>query len=465
MEVTMELWTDYEGRTIDGAYPLTKLIRPEGRSAFFSTSNGTGVPTVIRLIESHFDDEEILARWRRIAALNHANLVAMKKYGQVMLDETSLVYAVMEPVEANLGEILDQRRLTVLETKQLAASLLSALEALHANGFVHEHVEPANVLAVGETIKLRSDCIREAPEGVEGSAAKARDVRDYAVLLLQCLTQQRTLAAAARDLPLTAPFEEIVRRGISGEWGLEQIGKALGPVAISAPAPAPVPARAGAAPAVSSAAARGSAASSAAAADAPRRTPGAFSGSAASSGSVSHAASPDRRRIALEDEPAGLGRGAGLRAVIGLLAAAVLFLGWHFLHGRPKSEGTAPPPIATPAPILENGRSTPSVPKTPPVELEQQQAARNDAAAPATGQWHVVAFTYNHEDQAREKAANLARQHPDLRLNVFTPNGRAPYMVTVGGAMSREQAFALAGKAKREGLPRDVYAQNYRGRR
>jgi hypothetical protein len=30
--------------------------------------------------------------------------------------------------------------------------------------------------------------------------------------------------------------------------------------------------------------------------------------------------------------------------------------------------------------------------------------------------------------------------------------------------MSREQAFALSGKAKREGLPRDVYAQNYHGR-
>ena len=490
----MELWTDYEGRTIDGAYPLTKLLRPEGRSAFFSTSNGTGVPTVIRLIESHFDDEEILARWRGIAALNQANLVQMKKYGQVTLDGTSLVYAVMEPVEANLGEIVCQRRLTVVETKQVAASLLSALEALHANGFVHEHVEPANVLAVGEMIKLRSDCVRQAPEGEEGRKLKSRDVRDLAVVLLQSLTQQRTLEAAARDLPLAAPFDEIVRKAMTGEWGLAQVSKALGPVPVETRAPAggsasaagsasavmpapgatpkvPVGASAAAAAALSSAASASSA-STAQGVVASRSVAGATRDASASpsSSAASPGVAANRRRVAVENEPAGLGRGAGLRAIIGLLAAAILFLGWHFLHGRSASQGTAPPPIATPAPILENGAAASAGMTSPPVEVNHAESAGSDAAAaaatgPATGQWRVIAFTYNHEDQAREKAAALAKAHSSLRFNVFTPTGRAPYLVTVGGAMSREQAFALSGKAKREGLPRDVYAQNYRGRR
>ena len=170
----MELWTEYEGRTIDGGFPLAKLLQPEGRSAFFSTPNGTGTPTVIRLIESHFDDEEILARWRGVEALHHPNLVELKKFGKAELDGTQLVYAVMEPAEANLGEIVGERRLTVPETTQIAASLVAALEALHSNGFVHEHVEPGNVLAVGEEIKLRSDCIRETPEGAEGRELKRR---------------------------------------------------------------------------------------------------------------------------------------------------------------------------------------------------------------------------------------------------------------------------------------------------
>jgi hypothetical protein len=477
----MELWTEYEGRTIDGAYPLTKLIRPEGRSAFFSTSNGTGVPTVIRLIESHFDDEEILARWRGIEALNQANLVKLKQFGQVTLDGTSLVYAVMEPVEANLAEIVCERRLTVIEAKQMAASLLAALETLHANGFVHEHVEPANVMAVGETIKLRSDCIREAPEGEAGRAAKARDVHDFAVVLLQALTQQRTLEAAARDLPLAAPFDEIVRKGISGEWDLARIAKALGPIAApvpaalaaSAPAASTRPASAAVPAAVSTqrnvekVAATGSAST----ATASRNIAGASRVAAASSSFANAGAgAAEGGRRAVKEEPSGLGRGAALRAVAVFLAVVVLFLAWHFLHSRSAKEGTAAAPMATPAPILENGAASAPVTSATPAagapvaEVPREQPAEQKPAVAATGQWHVVAFTYNHEGQAQEKAAALAAKHPGLHPQVFSPTGRAPYLVTLGGGMSREQAFALSGKAKREGLPRDVYAQNYRGR-
>src|SRR5580704_15942069 len=222
----MELWTEYEGRTIDGSFPLTKLLRPEGRSAFFSTSNGNGVPRVIRLIESHFDEDEILARWRGVTALDNPNVLKLEEFGQVVLDGTSLVYAVMEAVDANLGEVLNGQRLTVPETRQLAASLIAVLEALHAHGFVHEHVEAANVFAVGEVVKLRSDCIRETPEGEEGQELKRRDVRDLAVLLLQALTQKKTLEAGGRD-PLPAPFDQIVRKGMSGEWGVAEIAAAL----------------------------------------------------------------------------------------------------------------------------------------------------------------------------------------------------------------------------------------------
>jgi hypothetical protein len=75
----------------------------------------------------------------------------------------------------------------------------------------------------------------------------------------------------------------------------------------------------------------------------------------------------------------------------------------------------------------------------------------------------VIAFTYNHEDQAQQKASTIAQSHPDLNPSVFTPTGHAPFLVALGGPMSKQDAFALSGKAKREGLPKDVYAQNYRG--
>src|ERR1700739_171063 len=158
----MELWTEYEGRTIDGLFPLTKLLRPEGRSAFFLTSNGNGVPRVIRLVEPHFDEDEILARWRGVAALNHPNILKLEKFGQVELEDGSFLYAVMEPVDANLGEGVVQQRLT----------------------------------------------LREAPEDREGQELKKRDLHDFAVVLLEALTQRRTLEAGGRTLPV--PFDRIV---------------------------------------------------------------------------------------------------------------------------------------------------------------------------------------------------------------------------------------------------------------
>jgi hypothetical protein len=75
----------------------------------------------------------------------------------------------------------------------------------------------------------------------------------------------------------------------------------------------------------------------------------------------------------------------------------------------------------------------------------------------------VIVLTYNREDQAQQKVAEIAQSHPDLNPSVFTPNGHAPFLVTLGGPMSMQEAFALSGRAKREGLPKDTYAQNYRG--
>jgi hypothetical protein len=104
----MQLWTDYEGVTIDGAFPLQKLLLPEGRSAFFSTAGPNGEPTVVRLIECHFDEEEILARWRCVEALSHPNFLKFERFGQTELDGRPVVYAVFEKVDANLAEVLDQ---------------------------------------------------------------------------------------------------------------------------------------------------------------------------------------------------------------------------------------------------------------------------------------------------------------------------------------------------------------------
>jgi hypothetical protein len=438
----MELWTEYEGRTIDGAFPLTKLIRPEGRSAFFSTSNGVGGPTVIRLIESHFDDEEILVRWRGMQALNHPNLVKLIQFGRVTLDETSLVYAVMEPVDANMAEIVAERRLTVQETKQIATSLASALESLHTNGFVHEHIEAANVLAVGESIKLRSDCIRETPEGREGSELKSKDARDFAVVLLQALTQKKTLEEAKRDLPPDPPLGPVIRKGMSGEWGIPQMAAALRPDTEIFVEAQPV--------AVSK----------------PR-------GEKAVETPVELPKYPTHRvHVPVDDNSRGI---EGRRLAIGLGAILLLLVVAFFVHGRwSKSsaavEANAAVPAeatgsdAAPAPALETPAADAApVAATPaPVAAPSASVPAERATEGGTGQWRVVAFTYNREAQAQQKVESIAAKHPDLKPEVFTPNGHAPYLVVVGGTMSRDEAVAMVRKGRGEGLPHDSYAQNYR---
>ena len=216
----MQLWNDYEGRTIAEVYPLNKLIRPEGRSAFFLTTNGTGTPSMVRVIEAHFDESEILNRWRQVSEIKQENLVALRKFGETELDGTPLVYAVMEPTDISLAELLQNRTLTVDEAKQLATSLMAALQALHERNLIHDHIEPGNILAAGEVVKLRSDCVREVITDPEMQAPtvseqKARDAHALAVVLLQALTGRRTLQGSATLLP--TPFDGIIRNGLSGK--------------------------------------------------------------------------------------------------------------------------------------------------------------------------------------------------------------------------------------------------------
>jgi eukaryotic-like serine/threonine-protein kinase len=448
----MELWTEYEGTTIDGSFPLTKLLQPEGRSAFFSTPNGSGVPRIIRLIESHFDEEEILARWRGVAALNHSHLLKLEKFGRVELDGTSLVYAVMEPVDANLGEVVARQRLSAPETMQLASSVTSALNALHAHGFVHEHVEPGSVMAVGETVKLRSDCIREAPEGEEGRALKRRDVHDLGVLLLQALRQARIIETAMRE-PLPKPFDRIVPLAMDGQWGLAEIAAALGE---KESIPAIVPPTALASDAEAASSPRPNVHSELRRAEAPgNETPLLAERIAPPAEDRSRA---DGRTSARPVVPAA----AKLAGVV-LVLILVVWVTWHATRGKSTHSVSSVPSkageAATPVPVATSVAPSRS---TEPAPIRASSAQKSNTST-VGGQWRVIAYTYNRREQAEHKADVVGQKYPELQAKVFAPGGHAPYLVSVGGSMSRDEAFALVRKLRRQGLPHDTYAQNYSG--
>lgn len=425
----MHLWNEYEGRIVAEKFPLISLLEPEGRSAFFSTTNGSGAAAVLRLIEAHFDEPEILSRWDAVSRLDQQNLIRIKTFGQTTLDGTALLYAVMEPSDANLADILKERALTTQETLQIATSLVPALQALHAKDLVHEHIEPANVLAVGEVVKLRSDCIREVPPDSDARDFKARDVRALAQLLLQCLTLQRALTPG---INLPAPFQQIVGNGISGAWGLDEIAAALGTTAASAtakPSSKPEPTTATPAPATTATPADPAPSAPTPAPLHQHRT-------------IVPADSADSRRIAPW-------------TTIAAALIVLLFIGWHFLH-------KSAPPIPT---LATMPAAQPAAAAAEPAPAAAAPAATVPAtAAPATAartQWRVVAYTYNHQDQAQQKADQIAGKHAALNPEVFAPKGHAPYLVTIGGPLSHDQAAALRRRARAEGLPRDTYIQNF----
>ncbi|HTH52873.1 MAG TPA: hypothetical protein VL495_02915 [Edaphobacter sp.] len=488
----MQLWNDYEGRTIAEAYPLKKLVRPEGRSAFFLTTNGTGTPAMVRLIEAHFDEPEILARWQMVSGLKQENLVEMRKFGQTVLDGTPLVYAVMEPTEMSLADLLRNRTLTVEEAKQLAASLIAALTALHAKDLVHEHIDPSNILAAGETVKLRSDCVREAagPDSSEAEVArrKAADAQALATVLLEAMTGRRVLQGSATLLP--SPFDGIIRNGLSGKWGLSEMSAALGPVAVAKPAVPVAPA----VPAVQAAEPSREQAKENVAPKTPEpakekpaptlfdkvepfETAKSASPLASATGTRPAASvtpqkperpavvtqAPDVRHRIVKPVDEGDSRKMKLWGIAAAVALVLLFFGWRFM----RNDSAAGPANATshPAAVAPSSAPMPAAPAKPRPAPEMRTNAPNKVVVPPAGAqrtyWRVVAYTYNHQDQAQQKVDAVKSQHPSLNPEVFSPTGRAPYLVTVGGPMTHDQAEAFRRTARSAGMPHDVYIQNF----
>jgi hypothetical protein len=145
---------------------------------------------------------------------------------------------------------------------------------------------------------------------------------------------------------------------------------------------------------------------------------------------------------------------AGLIVVGVVVAILALWLGWHFAHTRPANQASDGQAVSAPAPV------TAAAPAGGARSLPVQNAVSG-----SQGDWRVVAYTYNRQDQAQKKRSTIALRHPELRPEVFTPTGRAPYLVTLGGGVSRDEAFALVQKARAAGLARDTYARNYPGQR
>src|ERR1700677_3357388 len=465
----MQFWNELEGQTIDRLYPLRRLVRSEGRSAWFETATGEelSTPATISLTEALTDADEVTARLKAAQNLKHPNLVSITQVGQVRVDNTLIVYAVMEHIEQSLSDVLQTQTLTADEGREVAEALVGSLTAIHQNGMSHGRVEAASVLATEETVKLRSDCLQTT------TAGQAEDVAAIGTTLFHAFTQRKALTATDAQINrIPAPFAEIIRNSFARRWTLAQIANALKPgqpVAPAVPPPAPASVRPQAPPPVRPPAPPRPTAT-------PEHEPIVVKVVDPAAPSYRPATPPPVPEkplyvATLDDEPVAAPRKPlvlyGALAVVVL--AIIAWLLWPKSTQAPTNETTAqtaaqpatPPPAAAPAPAPPPAKPAPVKKLGPakPAPVDQQTAS---AAAPKERTiWRVVVYTYRSQKLATEKASEISGKYPDLSASVFTPRGNGDtYLVIVGGAMDRQQSFDMRAKALRDGMPGDTYARN-----
>lgn len=252
-----ESWKNWEGQLADGQFHLHRFLGATDRSAVFLTDCPAQESHVaaIKFIPADPDTGEIqLTRWRLAAKLSHPHLARIYASGRCLLGNMSLLYVVMEHAEEDLSQILPQRALTQAEVRELLPPVLDALAYLHGEGFVHNRLKPANIMAVVDQLKISSDGVRRAgkssgnqskpgpydpPEAATGAIMPAGDVWSLGMTLVETLTQRMPawehFSDSEPSLPgaLPAPFTDVTRHCLRRDpvfrWTITDIAHWLNP--------------------------------------------------------------------------------------------------------------------------------------------------------------------------------------------------------------------------------------------
>jgi TonB family protein len=222
-----EVWAKWEGQVVNGTFPLRRVLAATDYSGVFLTEfSAQNPPTAaLKLVPAIPTLAAVqLAQWTAAAALSHPNLIRLIEMGRCRLGSLDFLFVVMDYAEQTLSKILIQRALTADEVREMLLSVLRALDFLHGRHLVQGRLMPANILAVGDQLKLASDTIRPAgestaylarpsvydpPEASDGGFFPAGDMWSLGVTLIEALTQH-----PATSLPAAFPteFAAIVRQ-------------------------------------------------------------------------------------------------------------------------------------------------------------------------------------------------------------------------------------------------------------
>jgi TonB family protein len=241
-------WKQLEGQTVNAEFPLRQYVGGSAHSAVFLTELGEGRSAAIKLVPESFtaNAKHQLAAWDLASYLSHPNLIRIFHNGRWQFGGASLLYVVMELVDEDLSQVLGQRPLTPAETLEVLQPALDALAYVHSKGFVHGHIKPSNIMAMGDQLKLSTDRLygegdpvacEEPYDPPDAVASAVTDVWSLGMLLVEALTQR--LPARKRDGQddptlserLPAPFSEIVEHCLRGDpkhrWTVSDIAAHL----------------------------------------------------------------------------------------------------------------------------------------------------------------------------------------------------------------------------------------------
>ena len=278
-----ESWKQWEGQIVDARFLLRQYLGGSEHSAVFLTERGTPPQkAAIKFIQVDEPNAELqLFRWKHAHKLSHSHLLRTFESGRCRLSNFELLYVVMEYAEENLSQFLPQRPLTPAEARDVLAPTLQALAFLHAEGLVHGHVRPSNILAIEDQLKLSSDGVfsidehaeqshlpaveprqtlfppglrhtsaYDPPEVSKGIISPAGDVWSLGITLVEALTQQQPLAGSGSQDPLVpdtlpAIFLDIARhclhRDPQRRWTIVEIVARLNPGSVAPSASAAKP--------------------------------------------------------------------------------------------------------------------------------------------------------------------------------------------------------------------------------
>jgi len=242
----------WEGRTVDGRFPLQSYLGGSDHSAVYLTLRqgaGDSEKAAIKLITADAADaQKQLLRWQAARKLSHPNLIRIFEAGTCELGGAALLYVGQEYAEEDLSQILPERALTGEEARGMLAPVLRAVQYVHDQGFVHGRIQPSNILAIGDQVKLSSDALFMPGDRSQGAKAgaygppeeadsRAGDVWRLGMTLIESLTQHlpewdRTrLTAPEVPAAVPEPFREIAAHCLLVEaakrWTIAEIAARL----------------------------------------------------------------------------------------------------------------------------------------------------------------------------------------------------------------------------------------------